>query len=618
MAMGMSRKLKPKLWKTSHRDEFESLRSFIDFHHLPFSSLSPDPYKDHDDLLRAISEAILESETKRHDYSQNPKLRRILPSLTPRHVSNLITLNPLSLSPCSLLSFFNYLASRPPFRHTLHSYCTMLHFLSLHRMLPQAHSLLSFLVSRKGTNSASSLFSSLLRTMPRHHPVVGLLFDALICVYADSGFLHGAVHCFRLVTENNLPFPVKGCENLLRHMTRLKPVGSKHSRAWASAWAFYLEVLDRGFPPRVYFFNVFMHGFCKVGDLGNARLVFDEIPKRGVRPTVVSFNTLISGYCRCGSVEEGFTLKGVMESEGFSPDVFTFSALINGVCKEGRLDEGGLVFDEMCNRGLVPNGVTFTTLIDGQCKGGKVDLALKNFEMMLAQGVRPDLVTYNALIHGLCKAGDLKEARRLVSEMSASGLKPDKITFTTLIDGCCKDGDMKSALELKKKMVEEGIELDDVAFTALISGLCRDGRVDDAERMLRDMMSAGFRPDDPTYTMVVDCFCKKGDVKMGFKLLKEMQSNGHVPGVVTYNALMNGLCKQGQMKNAKMLLDAMLNLGVAPNDITYNILLDGHSKHEGSGQVDMFNFEKGLVTDYASYIALVNKLSKTSKDRLKR
>lgn len=105
---------------------------------------------------------------------------------------------------------------------------------------------------------------------------------------------------------------------------------------------------------------------------------------------------------------------------------------------------------------------------------------------------------------------------------------------------------------------------------------------------------------------------------MGFKLLKEMQSDGHVPGVVTYNALMNGLCKQGQMKNAKMLLDAMLNVGVAPNDITYNILLEGHSKHGSSVDVDIFNSEKGLVKDYASYTALVNESSKTSKDHLKR
>ncbi|KAG5122777.1 hypothetical protein JHK84_041117 [Glycine max] len=228
-----------------------------------------------------------------------------------------------------------------------------------------------------------------------------------------------------LSPPNKFPVPVQGCENLLRRVVRLRPVELERS------WAFYLEVLDSGYPPKIYFFNVLMHGFCKVGGVGSARLVFDEIPKRGLRPTVVSFNTLISGCCKAGAVEEGFRLKGVMESERVCPDVFTFSALINGLCKEGRLDEGSLLFDEMCGKGLVPNGVTFTVLIDGQCKGGKVDLALKNFQMMLAQGVRPDLVTYNALVNEL---GSMKTTPLDVGNflLLQNGLEPEIDFCSTL------------------------------------------------------------------------------------------------------------------------------------------------------------------------------------------
>ncbi|RYQ99593.1 hypothetical protein Ahy_A07g032209 isoform D [Arachis hypogaea] len=67
-----------------------------------------------------------------------------------------------------------------------------------------------------------------------------------------------------------------------------------------------------------------------------------------------------------------------------------------------------------------------------------------------------------------------------------------------------------------------------------------------------------------------------------------------------------------------MLLDAMRNLGVVPDDITFNTLLDGHSKHGSSDDFNIFSCEKGLVTDYASYAALVNESSKASKDRLRR
>ncbi|AES99219.1 PPR containing plant-like protein [Medicago truncatula] len=582
-------------------------------HHNLVSFSSKPHYKNHD-ILYTISESIntIHNNNPNPDYSLNPTLKRILPSLTSHHITNLINLNPLSLPPLSLFSFFNYLASRPPFRHTLHNYSTMAHFLSSHNLLSQTHSLFLFIISKMGHHSSTSLISSLIQTVPTHHRHNHsvLVFDALIIAYTDSEFIEDAIQCLRLVKKNNFSIPVCGCDYLLRRVMKL-------NQQPGHCWEFYLEVLDYGYPPNVYLFNILMHGFCKIGDVMNARMVFDEISRRGLRPSVVSFNTLISGYCRSKNVEEGFVLKSVMESERISPDVFTYSALINGLCKESRVEEANGLFDEMCEMGLVPNGVTFTTLIDGQCKHGKIDLALRNFEIMKDRGIRPDLITYNALINGLCRDGDLKEARKLLNEMIGNGFKPDKITFTTLMDGCCKDGDMDSALEIKDRMVEEGIELDDVAFTALISGLCRDGRVRDAERMLKDMLSAGHKPDDPTYTMVIDCFCKKGDVKMGAKLLKEMQRDGRVPGVVTYNALMNGFCKQGQMKNAKMLLHAMLNMEVVPNDITFNILLDGHCKHGSSVDFKIFNGEKGLVSDYASYTALVNESIKISKDQLK-
>ncbi|KAF7831123.1 putative pentatricopeptide repeat-containing protein [Senna tora] len=574
------------------------------FSSTPWYTPPPRPRIDDVHILSTISEAINNSQTR----PLHSSLRTILPSLSARHIINLINFNPHSLSPSSLLSFFNWLASRPPFRHTIQSYCAMAHLLCAHRMLPEAQSLLRFVVSRKGKDSAPSLFASILQTRGTHQS--NLVFDALIIAYADSGLVEDAIQCFRLVRKNDSRIQLRACGNLLDKMMKLNSA--------ESAWGFYLEILDCGYPPKPFNFNVLMHRFCKEGNIRNAQLVFDEMRRRSLRPTVVSFNTLINGYCKSGNLKEGFRLKSVMENEKTFPDVFTFSALINGLCKESRLDEANLLFDEMCKRGLVPNDVTFTTLIDGQCKDGKVDLAMKNFQLMLSRGIKPDLVTYNALINGLCRVGYLKEARKLLDEMSASGLKPDKITFTTLIDGCCKDGDLNLALEIKQKMIEEGNKLDDVAFTVLISGLCREGLVHDAEKMLREMLNSGLKPDDATYTMVIDGFCKKGDVKMGFKLLNEMRRNGHSPGVVTYNVLMNGLCKQGQMKNAKMLLDAMLNLGVVPDDITFNILLDGHCKHGSSDDFELFKSEKGLVTDYASYTALLNEANKASKDRKKR
>ena len=67
-----------------------------------------------------------------------------------------------------------------------------------------------------------------------------------------------------------------------------------------------------------------------------------------------------------------------------------------------------------------------------------------------------------------------------------------------------------------------------------------------------------------------------------------------------------------------MLLDAMLNLGLVPDDITFSILLEGHCKHGSPEEIELFRSEKGLITDYASYTALLSEATKVSKDRRKR
>ncbi|KAE8701990.1 putative pentatricopeptide repeat-containing protein [Hibiscus syriacus] len=462
------------------------------------------------------------------------------------------------------------------FRHTLHTYSTMAHCLITHYMLPQARSLLRFLVSRKGKGSASSVFASVLETKGTRGS--DFAFDSLMIVYTDLGFVSDAIQCFRLVRKHEFKLPFQGCKYLLESMIR--------TSSPMVILGFYMEILEYGFPPNVFSFNILMNKFCREGQIKDAQKEFDEIGRRGLRATV----------------QFQYFDQWVLQIREFRR-------------KESRLDDANELFNEMCTRGLIPNGFIFTSLIDGMCKNGRTDLAIRMYRLFLKKGFEPDLVLYNSLINGVCKSGDLKRAKMLIAKMSFRSLKPDKFTYTILLDGFCKEGDMESALRIREKMVKEGIKLDDVALTALISGLCKEGRLMDTERALREMLNAGMKPDDATYTMIMDGFCKQGDVRMGFKVLKQMQSDGPVPGVVTYIVLMNGLCKQGQLRNANTLLNTMLDSGVVLDSITYNILLDGHCKKANPKDVSKLRSEMGLVADYASYSSLISQIGGASKHR---
>uniref|UniRef100_A0A0A0L668 Pentacotripeptide-repeat region of PRORP domain-containing protein n=1 Tax=Cucumis sativus TaxID=3659 RepID=A0A0A0L668_CUCSA len=470
-----------------------------------------------DPVLAAVSTAINNAQTKPLASS----LRRLLPSFKPHHFIDLINQNPFSLSPSSLFSFFNWLSSIPTFRHTSQSYCAMANFLSAHQMFQECQSIIRFLVSRKGKDSAASVFAAILDTAGTR--CSNFVFDALMIAYWDSGFVSDAIQCFRLVRNSNFQIPFHGCGYLLDKMI--------NSNSPVTIWTFYSEILEYGFPPKVQYYNILINKFCKEGSIRDAKLIFNEIRKRGLRPTTVSFNTLINGLCKSRNLDEGFRLKKTMEENRIYPDVFTYSVLIHGLCKEGRLDVAEQLFDEMQQRGLRPNGITFTALIDGQCRSRRIDSAMNTYHQMLTMGVKPDLVMYNTLLNGLCKVGDVNKARKLVDEMRMVGMKPDKITYTTLIDGYCKEGDLESAMEIRKGMNEEGVVLDNVAFTALISGQMKN-----ANMLLEAMLNLGVTPDDITYNILLEGHCKNGKAE---DLLKLRNEKGLIVDYAYYTSLVS-------------------------------------------------------------------------------
>ncbi|KAE8021944.1 hypothetical protein FH972_007791 [Carpinus fangiana] len=432
---------------------------------------TPPPLHHQDPILSAISEAILNTKTKPLDSS----LRKLLPSLTATHVINLINLNPCSLPPHSLFSFFHWLSSQHTFRHTLHSYCTMAHFLCSHNMLAQAHSLLQFVVSRKGKDSACSVFACIVETKGTHYS--NFVFDALMNAYTDNGFVSDAFQCLSLVRKHKFRVPFHGCGYLLNKMVK--------SNSPASAWAFYREILDCGFPPNVFCFNVLMHKLCKEGKLKEARLVFDEIGKRGLRPTVVSFNTLINGYCKSRELEDGFR-------------------------------------------------ITYTTLIDGYCKEGDLESALKIRKGMSEEGIELDNVAFTALISGMCREGRLVDAERILREMLNAGIKPDDATYTMVMDGFCKKGDVKMGFKLLREMQAGGHVPGVITYNVLMNGLCKLGQMKNAKMLLDAMLNLHVVPDDITYNILLEGHCKHGNPKHFDKLRSE---KGLVPDYASYTSL---------------------------------------------------------------------------------
>ncbi|CAA2994858.1 Hypothetical predicted protein [Olea europaea subsp. europaea] len=157
-------------------------------------------------------------------------------------------------------------------------------------MLPEAKSLLQTIVSRKGKDSASVVFATILETKGTQRSDL-YVFDGLINAYLESDSVSDAIQCFRLSKKRKIRVAFDACKNILEHLMKLK--------SFKLAWEFHKEILEFGYPASLYFFNILMHKFCKEGEMRVAQSIFDEIRKWGLRPSVVSFNTLMNGYVSC-------------------------------------------------------------------------------------------------------------------------------------------------------------------------------------------------------------------------------------------------------------------------------------------------------------------------------
>lgn len=226
-------------------------------------------------------------------------------------------------------------------------------------MNSQAYSFIHTIVSRRGKDSAFTVFQAILKAKGTNFTSFVNVLNGLIAAYLDLGFVSDAIQCFRLIQKHKIRFPFQGCTKVLEYLMKLNSP--------MVAFDFYKEILEYGYPPSLYFFNVLMSKLCKEGKMVEARSVSTEMWKRNLRPSVVSFNILINGYCRLGDMDAGYRLKREMEERGILPDVYAYSALINGLCKNFWIRDANELFNEICVKGLVPNVVIFTTLINGYC-----------------------------------------------------------------------------------------------------------------------------------------------------------------------------------------------------------------------------------------------------------
>ncbi|XP_058072903.1 pentatricopeptide repeat-containing protein At3g29230-like [Magnolia sinica] len=411
------------------------------------------------------------------------------------------------------------------------------------------------------------------------------IYNTMIRIHADSPCPLRALIFYRQLKGDGVPvdnytypFVLRACGLVL---------GLREGRG------VHGEVVKRGFGGDLFVGNGLISMYCRCGEVGFGRKVFDGMAVRDL----VSWNAMAGGYVGCGEMREAQKVFDEMPER----DVFSWAMMIDGYGKKlGDVGRARELFDEMPDR----DTVCWNSMIDGYASVGEMNAAQSLFEEMTERNV----VSWSIMIEGYARHGKSKEALDLFQQMLYQGTKPDKVSAVGAIMACAQLGALDQGRWIHKYLEKNKISLDVVAQTALIDMYMKCGSLDHARRLFENMPErnvissnvmivglgnngfgeealelfcqmerAGAPMDDLTFLGALTACSHAGLVSEGLRIFDRMRNAYKIqPKVEHYGCFVDLLGRAGRLDEAKNIIETM---PTKPNSALWGSLLAACRTH---------------------------------------
>ena len=109
-------------------------------------------------------------------------------------------------------------------------------------------------------------------------------------------------------------------------------------------------------------FGCLLDALCKNGCVKEAALLFKDMRVQ-FTPTLKHFTSLLYGWCKEGQLIEAKFVLVQMREAGFEPDIVVYNNLLSGYAQLGKMSDAFDVLKEMRRKGCEPNATSYTILI---------------------------------------------------------------------------------------------------------------------------------------------------------------------------------------------------------------------------------------------------------------
>ncbi|XP_025793975.1 pentatricopeptide repeat-containing protein At2g22070 [Panicum hallii] len=228
-------------------------------------------------------------------------------------------------------------------------------------------------------------------------------------------------------------------------------------------------------------FTALLEGYVKLGDMKQAREIFDVMNNRDV----VAWTAMIVGYQQNGQNDEAVKLFRSMIKSGPEPNSYTLAAILSACASLACLDYGKQIHGKAI-RSLQEQSVSVSNaIITMYARSGSVPLARRVFDRICW---RKETVTWTSMIVALAQHGFGEEAVGLFEEMLCVGVKPDRITYIGVFSACTHAGFVDKGKRYYDQMQNEhGIVPEMSHYACMVDLLARAGLLTEAQEFIQRM-----------------------------------------------------------------------------------------------------------------------------------
>ncbi|CAL0308424.1 unnamed protein product [Lupinus luteus] len=299
--------------------------------------------------------------------------------------------------------------------------------------------------------------------------------------------------------------------------------------------------------------NAMIAGYAKLGDMANARSLFDCMP--GKDKDVVSWTAVISGYTQADNPNEAIALFHRMQLHNVNPDEIAILAVLSACADLGALELGEWIHNYIEKHKLHKIVPLCNSLIDMYAKSGNISKALEVFKNMRNKTI----ITWTTMIAGLALHGLGKEALGIFSCMEKARVKPNEVTFIAVLSACSHVGLVEIGHDYFASMKSKyGIEPKIEHYGCMIDLLGRAGYIQEAKELVRLMP---YEANAAVWGSLLAASTRCGDAGLAAEALDNLiMLEPHNSG--NYSLLSNTYAALGRWSESRIVRKVMRNAGV--------------------------------------------------------